>query len=118
MKTCKGASMRTIITLLSLAGLTASGCLQVQPQPAVPPTTMTSWGPLGSFSMSSGAVCAGQATLTGGIASVTDPCFTGSTNVVLCTDTTAASAVKCAPGAGSLAISGAAGDTVSYARLK
>ncbi|HVA69073.1 MAG TPA: hypothetical protein VNF45_07140 [Candidatus Binataceae bacterium] len=118
MRTRKGASIRTVITLLTLAGLTAAGCFQLQPQPAVPPTTMTSWGPLGSFTMSSGAVCAGQTTVTEGTASVVDPCFTGNTNVVLCTDMTTASAVKCAPGAGTLVISGAKGDTISYARVK
>lgn len=97
----------------------ASGCLQVQPQPPVPPTTMSSWGPLGGFTMSSGAACAGQVTLTNaGSAQVSNPCFTSADNIVLCTDTSAASAVRCTPGDGYLFVSGGAGDTISYARLR
>jgi hypothetical protein len=68
--------------------------------------------------MSSGATCAGHATLNGGIASVSDPCFTSSENIVMCTDTTAANAVKCAPSNGYLGISGFAGDTIAYARVR
>jgi hypothetical protein len=110
--------MRKIILILALIGLTAAGCLQLQPQPPVPPTTMSSWGPLGGFTMSSGAACAGHATLNDGHSSVDDPCFTGSDNIVMCTDTTAANAVECAPGNGNLTISGAPGDTISYARIR
>jgi hypothetical protein len=110
--------MHKIVLILALAGLTTAGCLEVAPQPAVPPTTMSSWGPMGGFSMSSGATCAGHATLNGGIASVSDPCFTSSENIVMCTDTTAANGVKCAPSNGYLAISGFADDTISYARVR
>ncbi|MGH7841746.1 MAG: hypothetical protein ACREQT_09500, partial [Candidatus Binataceae bacterium] len=82
------------------------------------PTTMSSWGPMGGFTMSSGANCAGQATLSRGAATVQDACFTAPDNVVLCTDTTSVSAVRCAPAAGTLAISGAAGDVIAYARIR
>jgi hypothetical protein len=69
--------------------------------------------------MSSGAAaCAGHATLNGGLASVTDPCITGDTNIVLCTDTTAPNPVKCSPESGYLSISGAPGDTIAWARVR
>ncbi len=109
---------RLMIAGLAVAGLMASGCLQVAPQPPVPPTTMNSWGPMGGFSMSSGAPCTGKATLSDGTASVSDACFTGADNIVMCTDTTAANPVRCTPAYGSLSISGGVGDTVSYARIR
>jgi hypothetical protein len=109
---------RLMIAGLAVAGLMASGCLQVAPQPPVPPTTMNSWGPMGGFSMSSGAPCTGKATLSDGTASVSDACFTGADNIVMCTDTTAANPVRCTPTYGSLSISGGVGDTVSYARIR
>src|ERR1700691_3368430 len=96
----------------------ATGCLQVASQPAVPPTTVSSWGPMGGFAMSSGAPCTGRATLSGGTASVTDACFTGDDNIVMCTDVTAANPIRCTPAYGSLSISGGVGDTVSYARIR
>src|SRR5260370_41035803 len=106
---------RKIVLMLALCAPTAAaGCLEVAPQPAVPPTTMSSWGPLGGFSMSSGATCAGHATLNGGIASVSDPCFTSSENIVMGTGTTAANPVKGAPSNGQLESSASAGDTTAY----
>ncbi len=110
--------MRGIVAMFALLGLTIAGCLQVAPQPPVPATTMSSWGPMGGFAMSSGAPCTGKATLSDGTASVSDACFTGADNIVMCTDTTAANPVKCTPAYGSLAISGGVGDTISYARLR
>jgi hypothetical protein len=98
--------------------LAAAGCLQVQPQPSVPPTTMTSWGPLGGIAVSSGTTCAGHQLLAGQSATLTDACFTGPSDVVLCTDTTAANSVMCSPGAGYLTIAGTAGDTIAYARIR
>ena len=111
-------AMRAMVIALALVGATTAGCLQVQPQPPLPPTTMSSWGPTGGFTLSSGSTCAGHATLNVGHASVSDPCFTGIDNVVMCTDSTAANAVQCSPGPGYLTISGAGGDTISYARMK
>ncbi|HLK85699.1 MAG TPA: hypothetical protein VKT27_04265 [Candidatus Binataceae bacterium] len=107
-----------MLATAAAAALLASGCLQVSPQPPVPPTTMSSWGPLGGFSMTSGAPCAGKTSLADGAATVNDACFTGADNIVMCTDTTAANAVKCTPGYGSLAISGGVGDTIAYARVR
>ena len=103
---------------LVAAGLLMSGCLQVAPQPPVPPTSMSSWGPLGGFSMTSGAPCAGKATLSDGTASVSDACFSGTNDIVMCTDTSAANPVKCTPGTGVLQISGGLGDTIAYARVR
>lgn len=109
---------RLMLAAAMAVALLASGCLQVSPQPPVPPTTMSSWGPLGGFSMTSGAPCAGKTSLTDGAATVSDACFTGADNIVMCTDTTAANAVRCTPGNGSLAISGGIGDTIAYARIR
>jgi hypothetical protein len=109
--------MRVIVAILALIGTTTAGCFQVQPQP-LPATTMSSWGPAGGFTMSSGSTCSGHATLTAGQTSVSDPCFTGLDNVVLCTDNSTASAVQCSPGTGYLAISGSGSDMISYSRVK
>jgi hypothetical protein len=57
--------MGRTIQLFALIALTTAGCLQVQPQPPVPPTTMSSWGPLGGFTMTSGSNCAGYANTNG-----------------------------------------------------
>lgn len=65
-----------------------------------------------------GIVCAGRVELKQGAATVTDSCFTGDTNVVLCADMTAANPVMCAPGKGLLALTGTGGDVVSYARVR
>ena len=107
-----------LFAVAAAAGMTAAGCLQVAPQPQVPPTTMSSWGPLGGFSMTSGAPCSGKTTLTDGTALVSDACFTGADNIVMCTDTTAANPLRCTPASGSLSISGGVGDTVAYARIR
>jgi hypothetical protein len=110
--------MRSIVAIIALIGLTTAGCLEVAPQPPLPATTMSSWGPGGSFTMSTGSTCAGHATLNLGRASIYDPCFTGSDNVVICTDTTAPMAVQCTPESGYLTIAGAGADMISYARVK
>ena len=104
-----------------LAGMMTTltgGCFMVPPEPAPPPTTMSSWGPFGGFTMSSGANCAGHAMLTNGAATIHDTCFTSSENIVLCTDTSAPVAVSCSPGSGRLTISGLGGDTIAYARVR
>jgi hypothetical protein len=110
--------MRKIMQLFAMIALTTAGCLQVQPQPVVPPTTMSSWGPLGGFTMTSGSSCAGYATLSSRDSSVSASCFTGSDNIVMCTDTTAANPVMCMPGNGYLTVSGTTGDVISYARVR
>ncbi|HVN64010.1 MAG TPA: hypothetical protein VMT58_05195 [Candidatus Binataceae bacterium] len=95
------------------------GCYASFPAPQPPPpTSVTTWGPMGGMSINTGSTCAGQVALIGGLATVSDACFTSSTNVVLCTDTTAANPVQCAAGPGALDVSGTGGDVVAYARLK
>lgn len=110
--------MGRVIWLFAVIALTTAGCLQVQPQPPVPPTTMSSWGPLGGFTMTSGPNCAGYSTLNSRETSVSAACFTGSDNIVMCTDATAPNPVMCMPGDGYLTISGTAGDNISYARVR
>jgi hypothetical protein len=110
--------MRVIVAILALIGTMTAGCLQVQPQPPLPATTMSSWGPAGGFTMSSGLTCSGHATLMTGHTSITDPCFTGVDNVVICTDNSTPSAVQCSPGSGYLVISGSGSDMISYSRVK
>jgi hypothetical protein len=63
-------------------------------------------------------LCAGLVTMKQGEAIVRDDCFTGQTNVVLCTDTTTASPIRCAPSPGSLLVAGNGNDVVSYARIR
>lgn len=109
--------MRRMLLTISIA-LPVYGCVQIPPAPTPPPTSMSSWGPLGGFTMSSGANCAGQAALVNGKSTVSDPCFTDTSNVVLCTDATAPSAVACKPSNGQLSISGFGNDVVAYARLR
>jgi len=62
--------------------------------------------------------CAGRVVLTQGVASIDDACFSGDTNVVVCTDSSSPSPVMCAPHKGSLAIAGTGADTINYARIK
>ena len=109
--------MRVIVGILALIGTTTAGCFQLQ-QPPLPQTTMSSWGPSGGFTMSSGSTCSGHATLVAGHTSVTDPCFTGIDNVVMCTDNSTVSAVQCSAGPGYLVISGSGSDMISYSRVK
>ncbi len=109
--------MRLSSVALFSCTLLAAGCLQVQPQPT-PPSTISSWSPLGGFTVSSGANCGGHVTLATATATVNDDCFTGAGDVVLCTDTTSVAAVKCTPGYGILTITGTTGDVIGYARVK
>jgi len=109
--------MRIPVALLAMIGVLAPGCFTYS-APAPPPTSMTAWSPTGSFSFSSGGNCAGQISLVGGLATVTDQCFTSSYNVVVCSDNTLANPVRCTPAIGSLTLSGTGSDSISYARLK
>jgi hypothetical protein len=109
--------MRISIILLAMIGLMAPGCFTYS-APAPPPTTMSAWSPTGGFTINSGGNCAGQTTLIGGFATVTDACFTRSYNVVVCSDNTMANPVRCTPAIGSLSLSGTGSDSISYARLK
>jgi hypothetical protein len=61
---------------------------------------------------------AGRVALSQGEATIRDDWFTGDTIVVLCTDATAASPIKCSPSPGTLSISDSGGDIISYARVR
>ena len=63
-------------------------------------------------------LCAGRVRLAQGAATVNDSCFTGDTNVVLCTDSSAANAVECAAANGKLALAGTRSDLINYARVR
>ena len=62
--------------------------------------------------------CAGRVQLAQGAATVNDTCFTGDTNVVLCTDASSANAVQCTASNGKLTLAGNAGDLINYARVR
>jgi len=109
--------MRIAVILFATIGLFGAGCFTYSAPPP-PPTTMTAWSPTGSFSFSSGGNCAGQVTLTGGLATITDSCFSSSSDVVLCSDNTLPNPVRCTSSPGSLSIAGTGGDSISYARMK
>ena len=64
------------------------------------------------------SVCAGKVSLTQGSATVNDACFTGDTNIVICSDITSVNAARCEPGKGSLTVEGHANDTIAFARMK
>jgi hypothetical protein len=63
-------------------------------------------------------LCAGRVQLVQGAATINDTCFTGETNVVLCTDTSSANAVQCAATNGKLALAGNGSDLINYARVR
>jgi hypothetical protein len=65
-----------------------------------------------------GTLCSGRVTLAGGEATVVDSCFTGDSNIVLCTDATTPSPIKCKPEVGKLLLSGSGNDVVAYARVQ
>jgi len=63
-------------------------------------------------------LCAGHVQLAQGAATVNDACFTGDTNVVLCSDASSASAVQCAATNGKLVLAGNGSDKINYARVR
>lgn len=120
--------MKTIATALAIAAIFAAGCGR-PPGPAEMhghdgPRTSGNWfaqatSVFGNASTKVVAdLCAGQKQLEQGGATIHDTCFTGATNVVLCTDMTSVSAVRCTPGPNSLTIAGTGSDSISYARIR
>ena len=65
-----------------------------------------------------GFSCAGRVQLAQGVATVNDACFTGDTNVVLCTDASSVNAVQCTPSNGKLTLAGTGSDLINYARVR
>src|SRR5579863_3836364 len=104
----------TIVAALSLFALIGSGCGR-GPHPGPPPGPGEhGMGPKDSRDIIANSFfggvnvtamdlqCAGRVQLAQGAATIKDTCFTGDTNVVLCTDTSSANAVQCAASNGKL----------------
>ncbi len=120
----------TIVGALSLFALLGSGCGR-GPHPDVPqrPGEASSkvnqsrdiiansfFGGVNVTAMDLG--CAGRVQLAQGAATVKDTCFTGDTNIVLCTDASSANAVQCAASDGKLELAGNGSDQINYARVR
>ena len=124
------SQMRVFVVTIAVLASLAAGCGRPHGGPAdvaphhgdaTPPFMhdLNSFAMFGASNINIVAVpCAARAQLQQGSAVVKDKCFTGDTNVVLCTDVSAPNPVMCAPHAGELAIAGAANDTVSWARIR
>ncbi|MGA7872696.1 MAG: hypothetical protein WCA22_17545 [Candidatus Binatus sp.] len=123
--------MRPIVIVLALCALIASaGCARgPYPEPtqrpgepgaaANEPRGIWANSVFGGVSVSATTdVCAGRVQLAQGAATANDTCFTGDTNVVLCTDTSSANAVQCAAANGKLVLAGTGSDLINYARVR
>jgi hypothetical protein len=123
--------MRVIVAALIVGASLAQACQHPTSPPGkepIKPGEKTAWNASNNISANSlfGRVqitamqnmCAGRIQLEQGSATVRDACFTGDTNIVLCTDSTAASAIRCAPGVGNLQLSGTGSDLINYARVR
>src|SRR5271157_2064493 len=116
---------KSIPTAVVLAVLLGAGCHNPNlPRRAGSPAeieshNIASWAMFGASNVfAAGIVCAGRIGLKQGAATVKDSCFTGDTNVVLCTDVTAANPVMCAPTKDGLSVAGTGVDVINYARVK
>ena len=65
-----------------------------------------------------GSRCKGRATLQNGAAIVNDDCFTGDTDIVLCTNVSSTAGVKGTPEKGVLRIEGSGSDRVAFALIE
>jgi hypothetical protein len=119
--------MRQIAAVLTILAMLAGGCGHPPPPPPhghggpsasgnVVANANSVFGPASTTVIAN--LCAGQKQLEQGTAAIRDSCFSGATNVVLCTDMTSASAVRCTPGPNSLTIAGTGNDLISYARIR
>jgi hypothetical protein len=118
----------TIVAALSLFALIGSGCGRgPHPEPPGRPGESGSKESRDVFANSvfgsvdvkeTANVCAGRVQLAQGNATVNDTCFTGDTNVVLCSDASSASAVQCAATNGKLVLAGNGSDQINYARVR
>lgn len=115
--------MKQVMVPIALLALFLLGCEHPRERPGVGSsqntnTNVGAWSFFGKAKITYAAIqCAGRATLVQGEATVKDSCFTGDTNVVLCTDVSAANPVRCTPSRGALSIGGSGADTVVYARV-
>jgi hypothetical protein len=113
-----------VVTVFAVFALLGSGCGR-GPRPGPPGArtdesrVITANSVFGSVDVRQmGDVCAGRVQLAQGAATVSDSCFTGETNVVLCTDASSANAVQCAAANGKLALAGNGSDLINYARVR
>lgn len=118
---------KSVLTLAAIAVGAALGCNRPS---APPPPKGGSSDTVGSNNISAfsffGAAhvsqvpgaCAGRVQLAQGSATVKDTCFTGDTNVVLCTNASSAHPIRCTPERGSLTVEGSGSDMISYARVR
>jgi hypothetical protein len=120
----------TFVTALAVIALLGSGCGR-GPHPEPPPadgkagassndvTGVWANSVFGSVDVRATAnLCTGRVQLSQGNATVNDTCFTGDTNVVLCSDATSANAVQCAAANGKLELAGTGSDLINYARVR
>ncbi len=122
------SNRRIAIATFALAGLTLAACRMTPNEVKVnlpgdmktPNDSINAVGIFGgaNVNLHTSIVCAGRVPLSQGSAIVKDACFSGDTNVVVCTDTSSISAVRCEPGAGSLLIGGSGADVIAYARMR
>ncbi len=120
--------MHKAIDPLAVAGLALGACRMTPNEVKVtlPGDTKTPNDSINAVGIFGGAnvnlhsmiVCAGRIPLAQGSAIVKDSCFTGDTNVVVCTDTTSINPVRCAPSAGALEVGGTGSDIIAYARMR
>ena len=122
--------MRKLFGIIAITASTLAGCAPLIVTTPPPPSGRVVWNNPGYYGSppSSGIVafgnvtvagnpCSGKVTLTHGLATVTDACFSRDA-VVICTDTTAAKPLRCTPDEGILSVSGSDGDVISYARAQ
>jgi hypothetical protein len=96
-------------TVLALGLLMVTGCDRAKSASSV----------FGSANVHiSETMCAGKIALSQGSASVRDACFSGDTNIVLCTNESHPAPVRCKATAGVLTIEGTSGDVIDYARIR
>jgi hypothetical protein len=116
--------MQRLIIALAFAGLFVAGCGRhhMMLSDSGEPRSSQDITALGMFGGASVHIdqflCAGRVTLNNGAAALKDSCFTGDSNVVVCTDMTNVNAVRCTPSPGALSVGGNGSDVISYARLK
>ena len=107
-----------------LLGPLATGCMRHQERPAPigtvngPAVNVTSSFGGGNNVVITPILCTGKVLLAQGSATVNDSCFTGDTNIVICSDVTSVSAARCQPGKGALRVEGNGSDTIAYARVR
>ncbi len=111
--------MRSLTISLALAALLAAGCHHWTETGQQGSHDMTALGLFGGANIHVNQyLCAGRITLSQGSGAIKDGCFTGDTNVVLCTDATNANPVRCTPAPGELLIGGTGSDVISYVRVR